>query len=105
MGAGRVVAARARALGPGVERAARAALRPLLTSTDPTKSDAANVAVLLRRQRGLCIGCVAVKLAIAPERVIAAVEVLVKTVTVDQRLSRCTICGRTRWALSLPARQ
>jgi len=46
-----------------------------------------------------------VKLAIAPERVIAAVAVLVKTVTVDQRLSRCTICGRTRWALSLPARQ
>jgi len=35
------------------------------------------------------------------ERVLAAIETLSKTVAVEQNLSRCTFCGRTRWVLSL----
>ncbi len=64
-------------------------------------TDVASVAELLRLERDMCMDCVAAKLTIDLECVIAAVEALGKTITVDQTLSRCTVCGQTRWVLSL----
>ena len=65
------------------------------------KIDAANVAGLLRRQRDLCAACLATKLVLPVERIINAVETLSATAAIEQRLGRCSTCGRTRWVMSL----
>jgi len=73
----------------------------LTTETVPPKTDAAKVAALLRRQPDVSTGCVTAKLDVELERGVAAVEALGKTITVDQTLSRCTVCGRLQWVLAL----
>ena len=73
----------------------------MTTGTVPPKTDAAKVAEFLHRQPEVCMGCVTGKLDVDLERVVAAVEALGKTITVDQTLSRCTVCGRPQWVLAL----
>ena len=73
----------------------------MTTGTVPPKTDAAKVAALLRRQPEVCMGCVTGKLDVDLERVVAAVEALGKSITVDQTLSRCTVCGHLQWVLAL----
>ena len=73
----------------------------MTTGTVPPKIDAAKVAALLRRQPEVCMGCVTAKLDVDQERIVAAVEALGKTITEDQTLSRCTVCGHLQWVLAL----
>ena len=58
----------------------------------PPKTDTVKLTRLLRRERDVCMGSVAAKLAIDVERVITAVQAVGKTITVEQTLSRCTVC-------------
>jgi len=74
----------------------------ILTSTaDPPKTDTANVAALLLRQRDLCTDCIAAQLTLDLARVVAAVEALAKPLTVEQTVRRCAVCERPRWVLLL----
>ena len=73
----------------------------MTTRTVLPKTDAAKMAEFLQRQPKVCMGCVTAKLDVDLERVVAAVEALGKTITVDQTLSRCTVCGHLQWVLAL----
>jgi uncharacterized protein with PIN domain len=64
-------------------------------------TDAATLARLLRHESALCTKCVARKLALNLESVLDAVVELGKTVALDQGLSRCSVCNRRQWVLTL----
>jgi len=63
--------------------------------------DVAQLTGLLRREPAICTGCIAAKLALTMERVLAAVHDLGQTLAVEQGMRRCPVCNRTTWVVSL----
>ena len=68
----------------------------------PERADAPNLAGLLRRERAICTKCIAAKLALTMDRVLAAVYDVGKTLAIEQGMSHCPVCRRTEWVISLP---
>ena len=67
----------------------------------PESADAPNLAGLLRREPAICTGCIAVKLALTMQGVLAAVHDLGQTLAIEQGMLRCPVCDRTKWVVSL----
>jgi uncharacterized protein with PIN domain len=64
-------------------------------------SDVANLAALLQRRPTICTDCIQDKLALSMERIFAALHAFGKTHTIQQGTSRCPVCRRTKWVVSL----
>lgn len=63
--------------------------------------DAANLAGLLRRQPGMCLDCLSAKLVVDKLRAAHAIYELRRTLTLEARPGRCSVCGRGQHVFSL----
>ena len=56
---------------------------------------------MMCQEPDLCATCIAKRLGLTSEGVLAALEAVSKTLSVSQTVQRCAFCGQTRWVVSL----